>query len=37
MKRHFFVLAAVIISTQLQAQQDTTQMDEAVITASKYE
>ena len=37
MKRHFFVLAAVIISTQLKAQQDTTQLEEAVITASKYE
>ncbi len=36
MKRIFFVLAAVI-STQLQAQQDTTQLEEAVITASKYE
>jgi vitamin B12 transporter len=37
MKKHFFVLAAVIISTQLKAQQDTTQLEEAVITASKYE
>lgn len=37
MKRNFFVLAAVIISTQLKAQQDTTQLEEAVITASKYE
>lgn len=37
MKRIFFVLAAVIISTQLKAQQDTTQLEEAVITASKYE
>ena len=36
MKRIFFVLAAVI-STKLQAQQDTTQLEEAVITASKYE
>ena len=37
MKSIFLVLAAVIISTQLQAQQDTTQLDEAVISASKYE
>ena len=37
MKRIFFVLAAVIISTQLKAQQDTTQLEEAVITANKYE
>ena len=43
MKKHFFVLAAVIISTQLQAQlvpanreKDTTLLDEAVITANKY-
>lgn len=36
MKKFFFVLAAVF-STQLQAQQDTTQLEEAVITASKYE
>lgn len=36
MKRHFFVLAAVFISTQLTAQQDTTLLDEAVITAGKY-
>jgi len=36
MKRHFFVLAAVIISNQLLAQQDTTLLDEAVVTANKY-
>ncbi|MGQ0737575.1 MAG: TonB-dependent receptor plug domain-containing protein [Bacteroidota bacterium] len=36
MKRHFFVLAAVIISTQLNAQKDTAVLDEAVITANKY-
>jgi len=36
MKRLFFVLAAVIISTQLKAQQDTALLDEAVITANKY-
>lgn len=37
MKKIFFVLAAVIISTQLKAQQDTTLLDEAVVTAGKYE
>jgi vitamin B12 transporter len=37
MKKHFFVLAAVIIGTAVKAQQDTTQLEEAVITASKYE
>lgn len=37
MKRHFFVLAAIIISSQLQAQQDTTVLNEAVVSASKYE
>ena len=37
MKRQFFVLAAVIISTQLKAQQDTTQLEEVVTTVSKYE
>ena len=39
MKKIFFVLAAVIISTQLKAQQDTSGklLDEAVVTASKYE
>ena len=37
MKKHFFVLAAVIISTQLQAQDTTGKvLDEAVVTASKY-
>ena len=36
MKRHFFVLAAVIFSNQLHAQQDTTLLDEAVVTANKY-
>jgi vitamin B12 transporter len=36
MKRQFFVLAAVIISNQLLAQQDTTLLDEAVVTANKY-
>ena len=36
MKKKFFVLAAAIISIQLQAQQDTTLLDEAVITANKY-
>lgn len=40
MKKHFFVVAAVMISSQLQAQQqDTTGkvLDEAVITANKFE
>lgn len=40
MKKKFFVLAAVVISNQLLAQlvpqQDTTLLDEAVITANKY-
>lgn len=36
MKRLFFVLAAVIFSTQLKAQQDTTSLDEVVITTNKY-
>ncbi len=36
MKRHFFVLAAVIFSTQLKAQQDTTSLSEVVITTNKY-
>jgi vitamin B12 transporter len=41
MKRHFFVVAAVMISSQLRAQttpQDTTghSMDEVVLTANKY-
>lgn len=36
MKRHFFVLAAVIFSTQLRAQQDTTSLSEVVITTNKY-
>ena len=43
MKKQFFVLAAVIISSQVQAQpapvlrqQDTTFLDEAVVTANKY-
>lgn len=37
MKKQFFVLAAVIISSQLQAQDSTGRLlDEAVITANKY-
>ncbi|MBI5370396.1 MAG: TonB-dependent receptor [Sphingobacteriales bacterium] len=36
MKRHFFVLAAVMISNQLLAQQDTTLLNEAVVTANRY-
>ena len=37
MKKSFFVLAAVIISIQLHAQQDTALLDEAVVTANKFE
>jgi vitamin B12 transporter len=38
MKKHFFVLAAVIISTQLSAQDSTGKvLDEAIITANKFE
>jgi vitamin B12 transporter len=36
MRKTFFVLAAVIISTQLYSQQDTTLLDEALITANKF-
>ena len=37
MKRHFFVVAAVIISSILQAQDSTTtSLDEVVLTANKY-
>ena len=36
MKRLFFVLAAVIFSTQLRAQQDTTSLGEVVVTTNKY-
>ncbi|MEP6700663.1 MAG: TonB-dependent receptor [Bacteroidota bacterium] len=36
MKKQFFVLAAVIISSQLRAQRDSSFLDEAVITANKY-
>lgn len=36
MKRHFFVLAAVFFSTQLSAQQDTTLLNEVVVTANKF-
>lgn len=38
MKKHFFVLAAVIISNQLIAQDTARlQLDEVVVTANKYE
>src|SRR5436190_2991516 len=37
MKRKIFVVAAVIISSQLNAQKDTTVLDEAVVTANKFE
>lgn len=36
MKKHFFVLAAGMISSQLQAQQDSTSLEEVVITSNKY-
>lgn len=37
MKRHFFVLAAVMISSTVQSQDTTgTSLDEVVITANKY-
>jgi vitamin B12 transporter len=37
MKKHFFVLAAAIISNQLQAQDSTVViLDEAIVTAGKY-
>src|SRR5215207_10165555 len=36
MKKRFFVVAAMIISSRLPAQQDTTSLDEVVITANKY-
>jgi vitamin B12 transporter len=36
MKKKFFVVAAILISSQLQAQHDTSLLDEVVITANKY-
>ncbi len=36
MKQQFFVVAALIIGSQLQAQKDTTSLDEVVLTANKY-
>ncbi len=36
MKKQFFVVAAVIIGSQLLAQKDTTSLDEVVLTANKY-
>jgi vitamin B12 transporter len=36
MKKHFFVLAAVIFSNQLMAQKDTSLLDEVIVTANKY-
>lgn len=36
MKKHFFVLAASMIGSQLQAQQDSTSLEEVVITSNKY-
>jgi vitamin B12 transporter len=39
MKKNFFVLAALVISSQLHAQQDSTvkTLDEVVVTANKFE
>ena len=37
MKKEFFVVAALIVSSQLQAQQDTASLDEVVLTANKFE
>ena len=34
--KKFFVVAAIMISSQLNAQQDTSLLDEVVITANKY-
>src|SRR5512138_640420 len=36
MKKKFFVVAAIIIGSQLHAQQDTTSLDEVIITANKF-
>lgn len=36
MKKQFFVVAALIFGSQLQAQKDTTSLDEVVLTANKY-
>ncbi len=36
MKRLFIVLTAAMVSNQLLAQQDTTLLDEAVVTANRY-
>ncbi len=36
MKKQFFVLAAIMISSQSQAQQDSTSLEEVVITSNKY-
>jgi len=36
MKKTFFVVAAIMIGSQLIAQQDTTLLDEVVISANKY-
>ena len=37
MKKGFFVVAALIASSQVEAQQDTTSIDEVVLTANKFE
>src|SRR5574339_590324 len=36
MKKKFLIVAAVFIGSQLSAQQDTSLLDEVVITANKY-
>ena len=37
MQRHFFVGAALVLSTLLHAQQDSAYLQEVVVTANKYE
>lgn len=37
MKKRFFVVTAVMISSLLQAQQDTTTLDPVILTANKFE
>jgi vitamin B12 transporter len=37
MKKKFFIVAAVIVSSQLQAQEDTTTLDPVILTANKFE
>jgi vitamin B12 transporter len=37
MQRHFFVGAALVLSTLLHAQQDSSYLQEVIVTANKYE